>query len=320
MKKLLITLIRFTKKVRMLLRLIILTIMPLLCNAKIKINITVASNFEDTIVQFSGHDYKLITDKEITLFNLTDDNIKRGIRIELGEAPADVFLKDPTPYDNLFEMYKWPEVKRNLHIFEARVVDIFNENVEVEACDDINSTPTPINATVGILKNVENTVSSTWSSKGLPDDDIYYEVNINFLRKAFKYENKWRNGSSRYVVEPFGVIKEGYVKVNPGQTVTTKLMAVKTVLLIEVDYSAKIIGSFIANYAHTYGKYHFYAPSVFDIMKAAKLNNELTTTETLEIRCYTDPHLEVLDKLTGEAVHVIAPQKLFRSKNIKYYY
>lgn len=300
--------------------LLILIILFSIGNCKIAINVTVDSNKNDVIIKYSGNDKKVVTDKELTLFNITMEKLNKGMRIELGRYPDDIFLKDPTPYGKVFENFEWEEMKRRLKILKTKVVDVLNTKVVLGTHEHINNSPNNITAKRRMFRDVENAVSSTWSRDGVPNDDITYNLTIHLKYGQFHYVNNWRNESIRTVKMPIGVTKDGIIIIKPGQSVITKLSATKTILLVELTYDARIVGSVVANYGHEYGKYHFYAPAVENIMKAANMSNVIFTTEVIEIRCYTNPVLEVYDKLTGETVEPPRKKrplmKIFRKKNV----
>ncbi|XP_026317319.1 uncharacterized protein LOC113228269 [Hyposmocoma kahamanoa] len=290
---------------------IAILVIPILCSAKIKIDIKTDSIHEDIRIKVSGHDNKLVTDKEIALFNITKDNLLQGIRVELGRSPKDVFLKDPTPYKNLFKRYKWEEVRRHLKVTKTKVLQVVNEYAVLNVHEHINTASSSINYTAAVFQTVENTILSFWSKYGLPEDDIFYDIGVSFYNKIFNYENKWRNDSIRTVNSAFGIKKEGFAEIMPGQTILSKLTGLKTIILIEIEYTAKLIGNIIADYEALYGKYHFYSPTIAKIMKAANLLNEAKTTEWIEIRCYTEPELRIIYKDTGLDVPFYYPRKFY---------
>ncbi|CAH2217059.1 jg4490 [Pararge aegeria aegeria] len=187
------------------------------CYAKITINITVASSKGGIILHFGGRDTKLISDKEVNIFNITDVNLKRGIRVEFGDTPNDVYLKDPTPYGNLYQKFKWQQVNREIIVKSASVLDIINENIVLTVHEHINNATRELKIPIKIFENVENTFKSSWSKNGLPDDEIYYDINIDFFNeKKINFENKWRNDSLRTASLLFGYQTAGKINIAPG--------------------------------------------------------------------------------------------------------
>lgn len=285
---------------------------------KIKITIKVASSKGGLKVNFTGADKKKISDKDVKTFNITDDNLKNGTKVELGEKPKDVFLKDPTAYGNLYRKFKWQEVRRIIKVKSVVIQDIINENVLLTVHGHINNTTRKLKIPIKLLENVENSLKSSWSKNGFPDEEIYYETRVDFFNLYHNvFENKWRSESLKLATLPFGLQSAGHINVKPGRTVTMKLRAKRTLLLLRITYTAYLTGSIIVNYPHLLGKYHFYAPSVSNIMKAANISNNIITTEVMELKCHTDPVLDVFDKTSGEKVPIVFAGRTLRKNTPK---
>lgn len=283
--------------------LIFLLTIPVIIEARLKINITVGSFRNNVKIQTFGSDMKVVTDKDIKMFNITDYNLNRGFHVELGKAPDNLFLKDPTYYDDLFQFYEWEPVKRKLFVKKIKILEPVFEDVELKRQSFINNSSTTVRSNVSIFQNVETVVRSSWEKKGILDEDIYYNITVYLHNNYFGYIKKWRDSKIMSKNLPIGIAEEGFIETKPGQIVTTKLSAHKTVVLIEITYAAVLTGSIIGDYQNLYGKYHFYAPAVIDIMRAANLTNEFLTKELLEIRCYTSPKLDLVDG-RGRKVYV----------------
>nr|XP_021195732.2 uncharacterized protein LOC110380165 [Helicoverpa armigera] len=290
---------------------VMLFLLPLQADARITINVTISSDETDMKVNISykGNHDKVVTDEELKLFNITYPRLNKGLRVELGKVPNDVFLKNPTPYGDLFEKFHWEPMKRRLTVKKTKILDIITEDVVLGSHEYINKATTSIKSKRTMNTTVINQFSSTWSKTGLPDSEILTNYTMIFDYGNHTYVNKWRNESTKAAKMTIGVTKEGLITIKPKTTVVTKLIASKTIVLVELLYEAKLVGSIIANYAEVYGKYHFWAPSVKSIMKAGNMTNEVLTTEILEIRCFTNPRLQVYDKLTGK---IVEPPKVKR--------
>ncbi|XP_045780841.1 uncharacterized protein LOC123877946 isoform X2 [Maniola jurtina] len=265
-------------------------------SAGIQINITVASDKRDLNVTFYGSDDKVVSDREVKLYNITEDRLKNGTGHEFGVTPSDVFLTDPTPYGNLYLKYKWRQVTRRVTVSSAAVREVINEDVVLAVHEHINNTPIKVKVPIKLLQDVEYSLKSTWSKSGLPGDDVNYNTRVNFFNnKQFLFEKKWRNESMETATLPFGVQRPGNMTLAPRRRVTMKLRAKRTVVLLTVTYAAYLTGSVVANYPRLLGSYHFWAPAVDRVMAAARprLNNRILTTELVELKCYTDPFLDV---------------------------
>ncbi|KAJ8706007.1 hypothetical protein PYW07_010784 [Mythimna separata] len=289
-------------------------------NARIVINITVPFN-ETNVVRtiYRGSDGKVVTDAELKLFNITNDRLNEGMKETLTKVPDGIYLTDPTPHGDTFNKFHWQEMTRRLTIKNITIIDIVNEDVVLDKHEHINNTTDHIKAKRSMYRVIENRISSTWAKTGLPRDEIFTNFTIDFGNGNVSYVNKWRNESSYSVKGLIGVTKPWYILIKPGQTVVTELIASKTIVILKVVYEAQLVGSIIASYAKVYGTYHFYAPTVQNVMKAGNMTNEVVTSEFLEIRCFTNPRLKVYDKLTGAIVEPpkrkLPLMKIIRDKN-----
>lgn len=292
--------------------LFLITLNLTICHAKIKINVKADSKITDCFINFTGYDIKTVTDTEISVFNLTKANLNRGIRVELGKIPKAVYLKDPTPFDNLFEEFKWQESQRKMTVKEAFIVDVINEPILLTTNRIINYLEKPIKRNISIYTTVENMAQSVWSKTGYRNETVEFTVNITFNNMDnFIYTGLWRNQGVYSQKTKFGISKPGFLFINPNQTVELKLFCVKSVLVFNVTYTAKMEGLLIADYDELYGKYHFYSPSIEKIMKAAKIDNYIETTELIEVRFYDKPRMEMKLVNSSEQVSVKVPENLF---------
>ncbi|XP_050684700.1 uncharacterized protein LOC126979435 [Leptidea sinapis] len=274
--------------------------------SKININIKIASCKENLNISYSGADEELLSENDRALFNITHEKLKQGIRKELGRYPVDVFVRDPTPYNNLYEKYNWKQVTRNVRVKNVIVYDIINENVEVKRINHINNTSRTINADVSVFVKNEVIVSTEWSQKGY-SGVFLFNLCINSDLQKHKMNTKWKKNETISTSLKFGASKNGYVIIKPSETVIKLLMAKNTIILLKIDYATSLTGSVIANYEPVYGKYHFWAMSVAKIMKINKIKNEIVTSELIEIKCLTDPNIQVLDKVTKNKIRIITP-------------
>lgn len=271
------------------------------CETKITVNITTAPFSYKTIIKYAGDDVKLITDKEIILFNITKGNLNEGVKVELGKIPDNIFLKDPTP-NNLFRKYKWPEVKRKLKVKSATVIKFMKKDVVLRTHVFVNNSTDTIKTRVDLIEVMENIVSFTWSKEGLPEDEIYFDLNVDFGNGNFSFVQKWRNEKLKSIRLPVNTSK-AFMENEAGNTLTSNLIATKIILLVEVEFQACLMGNVITDYKDLYGKYHYYSPTVQNIMKAGKIKNEILSTTLLELRFYMDVRLKVLNEVTGKTLN-----------------
>lgn len=274
--------------------LILIFVVIILCEGKINITVNVASSVHNSSASAHGIDELLASDKDIALFNITDNKLKQGIRILLGKIPDEVFLRDPTIYNNLYKDFHWQEVTRSVKVKQIEVIDVFNQNLRLKTENHINNTTITIQAKYYLFENTETTIISRWPKSVY---SAYFTFNISFVigTQRFHLINKWNVNETKYVTLNTGVRKKGYFKLDPETTATKVLSAKKTIILLRIKYVTSLTGCVVANYRHVYGNYHFWAPFINDIIQAIGMRNEIITYELLEIHCYTDPELTIFE-------------------------
>ncbi|KAF9415237.1 hypothetical protein HW555_007113 [Spodoptera exigua] len=299
---------------------LILFLIPIIVKGRIEVDIIVKSNGTDVTVNasYTGSDHKLVTDEDLKLFNVTMAELNRGMRVELGKVPDAIFIRNPTPYGDLFTKFKWEQMKRKLTVVKTKIIDIVNQDIVLDTHEHINNTTNIVTAKRSMFKVMDNSISSTWSKTGLPGDNAHTTFILNFEDGKAEIVKQWRNESTMNFKIPVGITEKGLITIAPEQTAVTKLIVSRTIILIEIIYKAELSGSLIGNYAELYGKYHYWAPAVKKILKAAKVKNEIFTREVVELRCFTRPRLAVYDKKTGGEVETRRKRprmKIIRNNN-----
>ncbi|XP_038217213.1 uncharacterized protein LOC119836072 [Zerene cesonia] len=283
------------------------------CVSDLEITINVAPNKDKNNVTYSGVDEKLISGTDIILFNITKENLKRGCRVEFGQTPDEVFLKDPTEYHNLYSKFDWKQVNRDIRVKNVEIYDTIIEDVVLKSSSHINNTTDTIKSKIALYERVENTVVTKWSNTGYPGE-FSYNVNANFDGIRFKIKHSWRKNEMKFVSVNFGASRQGFIYLRPNQISSTVLTAKRIIIIVKIDFVTSLSGCVVANYGHLIATYHFWAPSIDNIMKAANIKNEIITSEVMEIKCYTDPVVNVFDKSTKMKLHMVSPFQTLKSK------
>ncbi|XP_048000062.1 uncharacterized protein LOC125237130 [Leguminivora glycinivorella] len=89
----------------------------------------------NTTIKYEGKDLKMLTDKDKTAFNLTQESIKRAVEVYANEKATDVFIKSPTPWGDIYKTYIWREVKREFKIKDIKVVNVTHKERILSAKD-----------------------------------------------------------------------------------------------------------------------------------------------------------------------------------------
>lgn len=286
-------------------RLIILLITPLLCDSKIKIDITASTNEKDVKVHYSGIETKVITEADMNLFKINQNIIRDAVQKYYGRKPSDVFLKSPTPWGDLYKKYNWKEVQTQLIVDKIKIKGIKNNTVIIINNDFNNFSNKTIKVNTGMTQTVENTVSTTWSKdkEVSVTQNFDYDVNVIFAKIAgstgISYTTTWGKSVEKSESITVGSSTGVEVELSPKQAVTASLQATRGLVQIEIEYKLKLIGLVAINFKRKIKDHHFYSPSIETIMKAGDLKNFVKKTEIIQIGFYTDTSIKVFDKETG---------------------
>jgi len=118
----------------------------------ITVQIKPAAGGNGALVTVSGSVQHVITDQERACFGLDDAALKDAIEKYFGKGPEDAFLKGPTPWDDLYRTYQWPQVETVLVAQSAQLLEVASPPPEMEVeLSDLDQ-GLPIDAGRGVLK------------------------------------------------------------------------------------------------------------------------------------------------------------------------
>ncbi len=140
--------------------------------------------------------------------------------------PNDAFLREPTGWGGLYNIYGWREVTRTLRPVRARIIEHTSNPVIVKTQDFINDSSVTSTFNTSISQSVENTVSSGWSTGGALQVGASIEVGVSFsglggsASSSISYEQSWgiNKEETRSIV--LGTQSGVETTLEPGQGVT----------------------------------------------------------------------------------------------------
>lgn len=266
---------------------------------------------DDKIASLSscGKFEHVISDSEAVLFGVTPDNLKGAINNYFGKTPNDVFLRSPTPWDDLYKRFSWPEVKLRFEVDGPLKIDSFD-----------------VDRTVLIEKKITNDTQSKktfdvemeqvgydiiWPTGWISEDE-----NLGFNDSP----NGWNNISfiNYLVTFPTLNIQEGNpllktrilvdegkarcknakikcsrkVELEPGQTVNARLYLDFIKAKVLFPFKSSLSGYVAVNYDPVYKDHHFWGLPIKEIMQYNGICNNLKTTMVLELSYNARPTIE----------------------------
>lgn len=273
----------------------------------ITISIIAGDDQKSSSVSASGSIQHIITDTERNTFKLSDDGLKKAVDKYFGKRPNDAYLHSPTPWDDLYKRYGWPQVQTIVRPTKAEILSITSEPTIVATRIFKNNSSVKGTFNAGIEESVTDTVTSSWSTGGTLTIGQEIEYGIKFLGSgvsgttSMSYSQSWEVGGTHEKTTTVGSTSGVTVELNPGESVKSILTASRGVMKVRVTYHATLNGSTAVNYNPKYKDHHFWGLNIDKVMNAANLDNSLKYTEDIEIGYYSDAVVE-LQNVNGQSL------------------
>lgn len=270
----------------------------------ISISIVAGQDESASSVNASGTVQHVITDEERTTFHIGDKQLKDAVKAYFGKSPNDAYLHSPTPWDDLYKRYSWPQVQMVLVVQSAEILGITSEPVIVKTQEFVNSSSQKGTFNVGISESVNNTTSSNWSTGGTLSIGQKFSYGVKFLgagaegETSISYSQSWGIGGQESKSITVGSTSGVSVELDPGEAVLAELSASRGVMKVRIRYNAYLIGSTAINYNPTYKGHHFFSLGISGVMSKGGISNSVMSTEDIEIGYYSNSKIELRDKKT----------------------
>lgn len=254
----------------------------------------------------SGKIVQIVTDKDRRLFKIDNANLKSAVEKFFGKRPKDVFVKSPTPWNDLYKTYNWPQVQRVLKVHDAKILEIDAKPEVLAENELVNHSKKTGTFNASLTTNVTNEVHHEWHKS----DTIGFDVKIDSgevsgelgieegiigklgIRLAktelgFRYEHTWGSSHGDSHQTSIGTAQGVEVTLDPGEKVLAQLIASKGTMKVRITYEVSLIGYTAVNYYPRYKGHHFWAFPINEVMKAAGLSNSVRVVEDINISFYS---------------------------------
>jgi len=267
----------------------------------IEISIVAGKDQASSRVNASGSVQHIITDKERSSFHIQDGDLKNAVGKYFGKNPNDAYLHSPTPWNDLYKTYNWPEVQTVLVVQSALITGITSEPVVVATKTFKNNSTKKATFDASVSDQVQNTTETNWSSTDSIEVGQKITYNVGFLgaggggETSFTYSHSWGQGGSESKTVTVGSSQGVSVELDPGESIEAQLTASRGVMKVRITYKAYLIGTSAVNYNPTFKDHHFWALDIGGILQAAGTNNSLQYTEDIQIGYYSNAQIELRD-------------------------
>src|SRR5690348_6004871 len=269
--------------------------------AGITISIVAGADAAHSSVNATGSVQHVITDKERTSFGVQDAALKNAVGKYFGKNPNDAYLHSPTPWNDLYKTYGWPEVQTLLVVQSAQITGITSQPVVVATKTFTNRSSKKAVFDASISDQVSNTTESIWSTTNTIEVAQKFTYNVGFLgaggggETSMSYSHQWGQGGSETKSITVGSSSGVSVELEPGESIEAQFAASRGVMKVRITYQARLIGSTAINYNPTFKDHHFWALDIGGVMQAGGLKNSIQFTEDIEVGYFSNAKIELRD-------------------------
>lgn len=263
-------------------------------NGNINIHISTCNNI--TLFRYEGAYVQELTDFEIQRFNITDDNLKNAATKYLGRRPDNIFIRNPTPNSDIFKKYKWKEVSRIIKIANVKMIKRKERSVNILTHNIINNSSKEKVLDTDILQRVKNKVKTTWINGNF---DAYHDIKghfkVNFKDSTVEFNLRWGEDVFKENSVEIGTKNGGRVKLKPGASVTSKLIASRVQVRLQIDYEVRLGGVVVTTFRRKYGKHYFWSIPTENVLLYGDIDPVIRARQYVDLDYYCDSNLLVFD-------------------------
>jgi hypothetical protein len=273
----------------------------------ITISINAGADASSSSVTASGSVQHVITDAERKAFGIEDAALKKAVKAYYGKSPNDAYVCSPTPWDDLYKTYGWPQVESLLSVQSAKVIGVTSTPTVVATQTFRNTSSETATFNCGMTQEVSVTNESSWSNTASVGIEQSVSYGVSFLgtgasgETSLNYTQTWEEGGSQSQSMTLGTSAGVEVELGPGKSVEAQLTASKGTLTVQIVYQLTLSGNVALNYNPTYKDHHFWTFDVNSVLAAGGIPITITSTETIEIGYYANSQIVLTDG-TGSTV------------------
>ncbi|XP_048000127.1 spherulin-2A-like [Leguminivora glycinivorella] len=265
-------------------------------------------NIFDNEVQFFGDTKDIISDAERSTFRIEDNQLKDAINKYTQGRPDDAYVKSPTPWNDLYKVYGWSEVRRTLKVRSARVLNKRSEPQILSTKKFHNGSPRPATYVGDVSQFEDNTITHKWTKAGSLSigQKINYNVNLGVGSvggaTSFAFKSTFGEESVNTVTTKLGSKSSISITLQPGQSAVAVLTANKGSMDVEVEYEASLEGAVATNFGKTHKGHHFWSFDINGVLEAGGLPKTVVWKEVLNIGFYANESVTAHDG-NGNPIH-----------------
>lgn len=250
----------------------------------------ILNTIENSVVNIQGSDHAISVNDELICFGFDNNyRIRTAIFKLLGGAANNYYFHEPTPWE-LYYKYHWKQVERTTRIQSAKFLKIDAVPKIMTTKTFTNPSETKVNFKTVPTETAEHFVKSIWRQYGKiqVESDINYSISIIGGKTSFNYTEKWGNNrfeSIRELLDPGGALD---VTVEPHKRAEAQLNAIETTATLQIKYESHLSGDIAIHFDRQFKGHYFWKVSVESILGKLGRENSCITTQTMEIKMYSN--------------------------------
>lgn len=287
----------------------IFLLLPLLTSASIQVDIMASEEASERQVHISGSDVSTISDEEIETFQLYEGNLKEAINKYLGTTPDSVYLKSPTPWNDLYKTFGWQQVTRILKPIRAKMFSVkFAPELVIRQFFN-NTSSKPVTYKAHVFQKVEDTIASIWETRG----ELYAGLNISYGfdikamavsgKATMSYTSRWGQNVMKSQTVTVGSEVGLEIILQPNQRAVAELFATRGEMSVQIDYEASLGGNLAVNFENGYKDHHFWGLDVNKVLMAGGMNRTVWSSENITLNYFADSEVTVRDFDTNDILN-----------------
>lgn len=249
----------------------------------ISISVVAGKDKSSSSIRASGELVKIMADSDRTLFGIDDDGLKKCLEKEMGRWPNDAFVRSPTPWNDLYKTYNWPEVQVHMKPISATVIEIASNPVALVSKTLANNSDTDATFELDLTDKVIDTIESNWSSTVGMSFSQKIEVNFGVAKSETSISADISTTTGKTVSKSTEISTGSKISVTlkPGHSAIGTLNASRGTLVARVQYEVTLTGCATMNYNPIHNGHHFYCSDINGVLASGGLPTKKTYSQTI---------------------------------------
>ncbi|XP_049882320.1 uncharacterized protein LOC126378166 [Pectinophora gossypiella] len=291
----------------------IFLLLPIYAFASIKLYIK-ASSPERGDIEFIGANVDVVGDEDFGTFSFIEDSFKEAVMTYSGEAPAEVYVRNPSDdnaeFRDLYLSNNWNPVTRSIIPTTGSLINYSVEPIIKASEVFYNEKPERITHKFEIEGVYVKSVTAYWQNQeyytrnelqlmslSRSDNTIVYVVDfgvndveeieqVNF-EERFKGNVDWKKESNVHQVLD--------LELDEGQQLEATMKATRYTFDFQVNYTVSFGGDVACYYPNGHKGRDFWAYDINEVLRAAEMKTTLEWTENIQVTYDSDPQFAVKD-------------------------